>query len=97
MTVIHVGRFLRLAAVTKREVDLGGNLAAGDKLGAFEVARRVLMPGAPHEIIVFEPNGRIIPTAIAGVPVDHTVGRGEFIRRMGEAAHHNRRRAGSMG
>src|ERR1700737_705541 len=46
-------------------VDHGDDVGAGDQLGAFEVAGGVLVPRAPHEVVVLEAQGRIVPAAVA--------------------------------
>ena len=65
----------------------------GDQPRAFELARRVLVARAPQEVLVVEAVVRIVPAAVAGVVVDHAVGRVELVGRMGEAADHHHRRA----
>ena len=59
--------------------------------------RRVLVSWAPHEIIMLEPQGGIIPAAVARVPIDHAVGRCELIGRVGEAADHDNWRSNGIG
>ena len=67
---------------------------------AFELGRRIFMARAPQKALVVETEPRVVPTAVTGVMVDHSVGRRKLIQRMGEAGdhHHERaRRAGQAG
>ena len=81
-----------LAALVVERAKAGDALERGfhvvdrDQPRAFELARRVLVPRAPQEILVVEAVVRVVPAAVAGVVVDHPVGRGEFSARMAEAA-----------
>ena len=55
------------------------------------------MPGAPHEVIMLETFGRIVPAAVARMPVDDAVRRREFVGRVSEAADQDRRDPDGMG
>ena len=57
----------------------------GDQPRALELPRRVLVARAPQEILVVEAVRGVVPAAVAGVIVDHPVGRRELVGRMGEA------------
>src|SRR5262249_13202486 len=70
------------------------HLRCGDEPRAFEVPGRVLMPRAPQEILVIETMSWIVPARIAGVEIDHSPWRGEFIAWMGKAADKHDRTAG---
>src|SRR5258708_22216933 len=51
----------------------------GDQARAFELARRALVARAPQEVLVVEAMVRIVPAAVAGVIVDHAIGRVELV------------------
>ena len=69
----------------------------GDQPGAFELPRRAGVARAPQEVLVVEAVPHVVPAAVAGVPVDHPVRRGEFVGRVGEAADQHHRHAGRPG
>ena len=72
----------------------------GDQPGALELPRRAGMARAPQEILVVEPHPLVVPAAVAGVPVDDAIWRGEFVGRVGKATDHHHlaaRRPGQPG
>src|SRR5215469_14386599 len=73
------------------------HLLSGDQPRAFELSGRAGMARAPQKILVVEALPDVIPAAIAGVPVDHPVWRGELVGRMGETADQHHWRAGRPG
>src|SRR5579862_5996045 len=67
-------------------------MLGGDKTGALELPRRIFVAWTPQEILVIEPVAHVIPAAVAGVIIDHTIGRIKFVRWVRESRnHHNRR------
>ena len=97
--MLNMRRLKALVGFSGRQspINLSGDVRACDQARAFEVPRRILMLRTPHEIVVLETDRGVIPTAVAGVPVDHPVGRVELIRRVGKAADHDRWRPGRPG
>lgn len=73
-------------APKRRNASKGGlYLICSDQPGALELPGGILMARTPQKILVIEPRPDIIPAGIAGMIVDHPIGRFEFVRRMGEA------------
>jgi hypothetical protein len=68
-------------------------LFCSDEPRTFKLPWRAGMTWTPQKILVVEAMRRIVPAAVAGVIVDHPIGRGEFIERMREAGDHHHRNA----
>ncbi len=67
------------------------DLFGGDEACAFELAVVALVAGAPEEVEVVEILPHVVPAGVAGVVIDDTVWRMEFIRGMCETADHHQR------
>lgn len=65
------------------------NMHAGDEARTFKLARRVLMPGAPQEVVMVKPLRGVIPAGVAGMPVNDAVRRFKLIGGMCEAGDHH--------
>src|ERR1700730_8069751 len=84
---------LRTGAEARNSLHHGLHLVRGDEPRAFELARGVLVTRTIHEILVVEAVPHIVPARIAGMVVDHPVGRLKLVGRMGEAADQHHRLA----
>jgi hypothetical protein len=95
----RVGESRLLCAGPKtRNAAYGGfDLIGRDQPRALELARRVGVARAAHEIVAIERCGRVIPTGIADVVVDDPIGREEFVGRVGQPADHDHRGADRPG
>ena len=76
---------------SRNAADRRFDMLGGDGPRALELTWRARVAGAPQEIVVIEAALRVVPAAIAGVVVDHPIGRGELVRRVGEATDHDHR------
>ena len=74
-------------------LDCGFDVFGGDQPGAFELPRRAGMARTPQKVLVIETMPRVVPAAVAGMPVDHPVRRREFVGRMREATDQHHRTA----
>src|SRR5580704_6550519 len=66
--------------------DRGLDVVGGNQPGAFELSRCPLVARAAHEIGLVKHQFAVVPAAVAGVIIDHPVGRREFVDRVSEAA-----------
>ena len=71
------------------------HLRCRDKPRAFKLPRRVGVARAPQEILVIEGELRIVPTGVAGVPIDDPIRGRKFRGGMAEARDHHDGTAGS--
>ena len=77
--------------------DGGDDLIRRDQLRTFKVAVRAFVTGTPQEVEVVEVQPHIVPAAVAGMIIDHTIRRFKFVGRVGEAGDHHHRHFAAPG
>jgi hypothetical protein len=73
------------------------DLFRGYEACAFELPWRIFVAWAAEEVMPVEINAHVIPATVASVIIDHPIGSGEFVQRVGESAYQHHRRSGRPG
>ena len=83
--------FFFVAAECRDFFDRGYHLFCGDELGTFKMPVGTFVARTPQKVKVVKIQSHIVPTAVAGVIVDHPVRRFKLIRRMRKTGNHHHR------